>query len=80
MTRPTEHALEREAEIFAAARELQRGAGRDAFLEKACAGDTELRRRIDDLLAVEDDAERFFAATGSPERRRDASRENDWSK
>ena len=39
-----------EREIFAAARQLSDAAERDAFLDKACAGDQELRRRIVALL------------------------------
>ena len=39
-----------EREIFTAARQLQNTAERDAFLNKACEGDQELRRRIVALL------------------------------
>src|SRR5262245_61135637 len=39
-----------ERDIFTAARQLQDAAERDAFLDEACAGDQELRRRIVALL------------------------------
>src|SRR5215207_7687028 len=40
---------------------LERGAeGRAAFLAEACAGDEELRREVESLLAYEDEAENFI--------------------
>src|SRR5580704_5096088 len=53
-----------EVAVFAAALELaadQRG----AFLDQACAGDTALRRQVEALLRVHDDAGNFFDKLGS---------------
>jgi eukaryotic-like serine/threonine-protein kinase len=55
----------REAELFEAARNLAGAAERRAFLDRTCAGEPGLRARIEDLLAGEADAERFFAESGS---------------
>jgi len=55
MNEPPSH----EVTVFAAALELaadQRG----AYLDKACAGDAALRRRVEALLRVHDDAGNFF--------------------
>jgi hypothetical protein len=57
-----------EVAVFAAALELpadQRG----AYLDQACAGNIELRRRVEALLRVHDDAGSFFdklASVGRP--------------
>ncbi|MEZ5966925.1 MAG: protein kinase [Planctomycetota bacterium] len=48
--------FQRLAEIFEAARERD-GAARDAFLREVCAGDDDLRRDVDKLLAQHDAAE-----------------------
>ncbi len=50
-----------EEELFDTARELKDPDERSAFLERACNGDSGLRARIDELLATEAEAERFFA-------------------
>jgi tetratricopeptide (TPR) repeat protein len=55
---PTRHG---EEELFDAARVLADPDERRAFLEGACRGDPELRSRIEELLAVESEAEQFFA-------------------
>src|ERR1051326_4420688 len=46
-------------DIFLEAAEIEEASARAAFLEAACAGDTALRRRLDQLLAAE-------AAAGPP--------------
>src|SRR5262245_24012527 len=48
-----------EEEIFAAALE-QEASRRASFLDEACAGDPELRRRIENLLKCHDQAGAFF--------------------
>jgi len=47
-------------EIFDAALEIKDTAERKAMLDGACAGDSHLRRQMDDLLAAHAKAERFF--------------------
>ena len=49
-----------EEALFEAARNLSGSTARNAFLEQACAGDSELRRRIDSLLKMEAEADQFF--------------------
>ena len=44
---------ERVKDLFSAALERE-AAERDAFLDEACGGDTELRAEIDSLLAAHD--------------------------
>src|SRR5690606_109219 len=51
---------ERASELFAEAAELP-PPEQEAFLDDACAGDTELRREVLALLAVSGDAEQFFS-------------------
>jgi serine/threonine protein kinase len=65
-------ALSREEEVFDAARKLDAAAERKAFLERACNGDTQLRKRVETLLSVHRDAEVLFteclsALRSSPE-------------
>src|SRR5208283_4539608 len=60
---------EREAHIFSAARKLP-AAERAFYLDGACAGDAPLRRRVEELLQVNDAAGAFLpelttAAEGS---------------
>lgn len=50
---------QRVREVFHAAAELDRGR-RDPFLDEACAGDGELRREVESLLASADEAEGFL--------------------
>src|SRR5208283_3271380 len=50
---------ERVAQLHRAALDLDKD-GRAAFLQKACAGDEELRREVESLLALEADAENFM--------------------
>jgi serine/threonine protein kinase len=56
---------EREEELFDVARRLTGAAECSAFLDRACAGDSALRARIEDLLAAGAEAERFFTESGS---------------
>jgi len=51
---------DREQNLFDAARRLSDSQQRAAFLEKACQGEPALRRRLDDLLAAQPDADAFF--------------------
>jgi serine/threonine protein kinase len=51
----------REREIFDAALEIADGRERDAALDRACAGDAQLRARVGELLADHLGAEKFFA-------------------
>ena len=51
-----------EEEIFAAAQRLKSGRERSAYLDAACSSDTELRRRVEELLQSAETAEDFFAA------------------
>ncbi len=53
----------REAELFGEAAELRDHAARKAYLDRVCASDPALRRRLEALLAAEDEAERFFAGS-----------------
>jgi hypothetical protein len=53
---------QREADLFAAARQLTAGGKRDAFLARACGGDPELRARIEGLLRTDADAADFFSS------------------
>src|SRR5262245_33454597 len=50
-----------EEAIFSAASALTPLEVRTAFLDRACAGDADLRRRIESLLEAEARAVRFFA-------------------
>ncbi len=52
---------ELEEELFDTARKLATDAERLAYLEKACDGDTQLRRRLEAMLMAEADAEAFFS-------------------
>ena len=52
--------MQHEETLFDAARNLTRPAARRAFLEQACAGEPELRARIEALLEAEAKAEDFF--------------------
>ena len=58
-------ATQREEDLFEAARQMADAAGRRDFLEQACAGDSALRARIEELLRAEADAERFFTEGAS---------------
>ncbi len=51
----------REEEVFDAARRIREPARRAAFLDFSCTDDPVLRRRIEALLAAEEQAEDFFA-------------------
>jgi serine/threonine protein kinase len=57
-------ATERIEEIFYAALDLKTQEERRAFLDRACAGDANLRATVEELLTVQPDAERFFRDGG----------------
>jgi WD40 repeat protein len=46
--------------IFIGALDRQAGAERDAFLERACAGDADVRRRVESLLRAHEQASEVF--------------------
>jgi hypothetical protein len=52
--------LSREEEVFDAARKLNQPAEREAFLERACRDDSNLRERVETLLSVHGNAEELF--------------------
>ena len=52
---------QREEDLFEAARQLPDAAVRRAFLDRACAGEKELRARLEELLEAEMEAEQFFS-------------------
>jgi serine/threonine protein kinase len=54
------HSLPDEEALFEAARQLKDPALREFFLAQACNGDGELRRRLDDLLAANAEADQFL--------------------
>ena len=56
----TNAATQREETIFYAALKVADRAEREVFLQQACAGDAELRAGVDELLAAQGEAERFF--------------------
>jgi serine/threonine protein kinase len=53
-------AIQSEEKVFYAALELSLPAQRRAFLDEVCAGKPELRVRIEELLASQGEADRFF--------------------
>ena len=55
------HETRTEEEIFDDARLLADAGERRALLDRACAGDSAMRQRLESLLAAEGDAEGFFA-------------------
>jgi eukaryotic-like serine/threonine-protein kinase len=59
-------AMAREENIFDAALQLADAAERNACLDQACAGDTQLRARVEKLLAVANDP--FFNTPATPGR------------
>src|SRR6266568_3548299 len=54
-----------EEPLFEAARKLSDPVQRKAFLDAACAKNSELRRRLEVLLAAEPDADKFFEECGA---------------
>jgi eukaryotic-like serine/threonine-protein kinase len=52
--------LSREEELFDAARKMDDPAQRGHFLERACDGDPDLRRRVETLLSIHSHAEELF--------------------
>jgi serine/threonine protein kinase len=56
---------QREEELFDAARKMTDPATCQAYLDRACDGDSALRERIENLLVAEAEAEKFFAESGS---------------
>jgi serine/threonine protein kinase len=57
--------LQHEEVLFDTARRLTDRAGREAFLQQACAGDPALRARVETLLTASDAAEDFFAESST---------------
>jgi serine/threonine protein kinase len=57
--------LQREEDLFDAARKLTDAAARNAFLDQACAGDAALRLRIAGLLTAGFQADQFFEEVGA---------------
>ena len=51
---------QREEDLFDCARQITDAKERERYLEGACDGDPSLRRRIEDLLKAEKDADAFF--------------------
>src|SRR5438552_2671558 len=58
-------ARQQEETLFEAARKLTEAVQRKAFLDAACAGNPELRRRLEVLLSAEPDADKFFEESGA---------------
>ena len=56
---------QREEDLFDAARRLADPATRSAFLDRSCAGEPALRTRLEKLLSVAQEADRFFAEGGT---------------
>lgn len=54
-------ATQREEDLFDAARKLKTDAERSGFLARACGSDRALRARLENLLKMEAEADRFFA-------------------
>ncbi len=52
----------RQDEIFLAVLGVKDPAGRRAFLQQACANEPELLAAVEELLAVQAEAEKFFEA------------------
>ncbi len=52
---------QREEEIFAEAQKLATAPERKAYLDDACRGEDDLRARVEQLLSIQADAEKFFA-------------------
>jgi hypothetical protein len=57
-----ELSIQREYELFEAASRMSRTAARRAFLKQACSQDPVMRGRVEELLALQSNAEKFFAA------------------
>jgi serine/threonine protein kinase/tetratricopeptide (TPR) repeat protein len=58
-TMSTQPESNREKDLFSAALELST-ADRESFLQRECAGDDDLRRRVEELLAAHDGADALF--------------------
>ncbi len=72
-------AARQEEILFDAARSLTTPAQRKAFLDQACAGDPDLRARVEELLAAEVEADQFFAEGSSALRSAAVEQERDLS-
>ena len=59
-----ESSIQREEQVFSAAQEISDRAEREAFLDRACAGDDELRAAVEESLAACAEADRFFTRSG----------------
>ena len=51
--------------VYDAALQVKDAAGRKTFLDQACVGDAQLRAAVEEMLAAQAEAERFFAEGGS---------------
>jgi serine/threonine protein kinase len=61
MIRLMDAGIAKEQSVFEAALQITSVADRDAFLDQACAGDSELRRQLCKLLAAHAKSERLFS-------------------
>ncbi len=52
---------EQEMDLFCEAKMLADPAKRGAFLDQACAGNSNLRTRVEEFLVIHAEAEKFFA-------------------
>src|SRR5580658_4903613 len=59
-----EQPTERAEEIFCSALEIESSDQRQAFLDRSCQGDASLRAMVDQLLASQPGAEKFFPEGG----------------
>src|SRR5262245_52816208 len=66
-----------ERDLFLAARDIADAAERVRYLDAACGGDAELRRRIEELLAADVAAEKFLESPPAPVTTDDPSRSTD---
>ena len=64
------HSLMTERSIFLAALDRPDPAERAAYLDQACAGDAELRRRVEDLLEAHDEPGDFLEPPADRRRHR----------
>ncbi|MEM7013868.1 MAG: protein kinase, partial [Verrucomicrobiota bacterium] len=68
-----------EFELFSKARELTDPSDQSTFLDKACSDDMELRQRIDRLLAMDSDGDKFMSPNDRPEVLENFSSSYNWT-
>jgi hypothetical protein len=56
---------QKEWDLFCEALDFADPAARRSFLDRACAGDVTLRKHVEKLLAIQPQADRFFAAAAA---------------